>query len=281
MTRRKKPTEHVHYWRDEALNGLELLHAHYVDHVFTPHIHETFAIGVIVEGAQDYTPPREGRDLMPAGSIAVINPGKLHAGRAADEHGYRYRMLYPHPDRLQQIAKEVTDAPHGVPHFPEPVIYDRPLARCLTHMHRALEDPSTPLLARQSLLVSALGHMMRRHALWPSKVRRIGRERYAVRQARAYLEAHYSQPVDLDTLAKVSGLSRFHLCRVFAKEVGVPPHTYLLQVRLREAKALLRQQTPIATTAFDTGFADQSHLTRWFQKIVGTTPGRYQKALRF
>lgn len=275
-----KPVEHVHYWRDAALEDLELLHAYYVNHRFAPHTHETFAIGVILEGAQAYTPPREGLDVMPAGSIAVINPGKLHAGHAADEYGYRYRMLYPHPRILQGIAEELSGRSCGVPYFPNPVIYDKALARRLALMHRTLEDTTTPLLTRQSVLVATLGQMIHRHAVAPPQAERVGHERYAIRQARAYLEAHFCEPVSLDTLAAVSGLSRFHLCRVFAKEVGMPPHQYLLQIRLRRAKALLRQGATIAAAAFETGFADQSHLTRWFQKIVGTTPGVYQRSVR-
>lgn len=279
MMHRKPPIEQVHYWRDAALDGLELLHAYYVNHRFAPHTHETFAIGVILEGAQAYTPPREGRDVMPAGSIAVINPGKLHAGHAADEYGYRYRMLYPHPRILHQIAEEMSGRACGIPQFPHPVIYDKSLARRLAVMHRTLEDPTTSLLTRQSALVDALGQMIRRHADIPAKP--IGGERQAVRRARFYLEEHFANPVSLDTLAEVAGLSRFHLCRVFANQVGVPPHQYLLQVRLRRAKALLRQGRSIATAALETGFADQSHLTRRFQKIVGTTPGAYQRSVRF
>lgn len=76
-------------------------------------------------------------------------------------------------------------------------------------------------------------------------------------------------------LARVAGLSAFHLCRVFRDAVGMPPHAYQTQVRVRQAKSLLRAGMPAAQVAAAAGFSDQAHLTRHFKQIVGVTPGRY------
>ena len=79
----------------------------------------------------------------------------------------------------------------------------------------------------------------------------------------------------LPDLARCAGLSAFHLCRVFGATVGMPPHAYQTQVRVRRAKSLLRAGVPIAAAATAAGFYDQAHLTRHFKRIVGLTPGRY------
>jgi transcriptional regulator GlxA family with amidase domain len=57
--------------------------------------------------------------------------------------------------------------------------------------------------------------------------------------------------------------------------VGITPHAYQTQVRVRHAKSLLCAGLPIATVAAQTGFYDQAHLTRHFKGIVGLPPGRY------
>ena len=72
--------EKVYFWRDSILGDLELLHAKYITHSFTRHAHDEFAIGVIYSGAQALTYRRSERLLMPAGSIAAINPGEIHTG---------------------------------------------------------------------------------------------------------------------------------------------------------------------------------------------------------
>jgi AraC-like DNA-binding protein len=79
----------------------------------------------------------------------------------------------------------------------------------------------------------------------------------------------------LEQLSALAGLSQYHLVRVFRQETGLPPHTYLTQTRIERAKEQLQAGEPIAAVAATTGFADQSHFTKRFKRIVGVTPGQY------
>jgi hypothetical protein len=81
------PHERATFWLDPDLDGLELLRATYITHAFAPHAHEGFAIGVIEAGSQAFTYRRGTGLVMPAGSVAVINPGVVHTGRAATGQG--------------------------------------------------------------------------------------------------------------------------------------------------------------------------------------------------
>jgi transcriptional regulator GlxA family with amidase domain len=105
-------------------------------------------------------------------------------------------------------------------------------------------------------------------------------EHPAVTRVRAYLESQYATRVRLETLAEISGVTMFHLVRVFRAATGVPPHAYLEQVRVERAATLLREGLPISSVAFRTGFSDQSHLTRFFKRHLGIPPGQYQRAVR-
>jgi AraC-like DNA-binding protein len=58
----------------------------------------------------------------------------------------------------------------------------------------------------------------------------------------------------------------------------MPPHAFQTQVRVSRAKTLLLEGWSISQVASQTGFADQSHLTRHFKRLVGVTPGRYQQS---
>ncbi len=82
----------------------------------------------------------------------------------------------------------------------------------------------------------------------------------------------------IDDLARESGASRYAVYRAFHAEYGLPPSDYQRQLRLRRARALIAAGEPIGEVAAATGFADQSHLTRWFTRCFGLTPGAYRRA---
>jgi transcriptional regulator GlxA family with amidase domain len=99
-----------------------------------------------------------------------------------------------------------------------------------------------------------------------------------VRRALDHLRERWDQPVPLDELAAVAGLSRFELARRFAAQVGLPAHAYQTGLRVNRARAMLRAGRAPAEVAVACGFADQAHLTRTFRRIVGVPPGRYARA---
>lgn len=97
----------------------------------------------------------------------------------------------------------------------------------------------------------------------------------AVALALDYLEAHFAENVSLAELAALAGVDRFHLLRAFRRRLGLPPHLYQTQLRLRHARRLLLAGEPAAMAAAAAGFADQSHLIRKFKATYGVTPGQY------
>jgi AraC-like DNA-binding protein len=78
-------------------------------------------------------------------------------------------------------------------------------------------------------------------------------------------------------IASTIGLSRQGFIRKFGRQVGMSPHAYRLTRQLNDARGLLRRGEGIAVVAAETGFADQSELTRYFRRTFGTTPGLYRK----
>ena len=83
-----------------------------------------------------------------------------------------------------------------------------------------------------------------------------------------------------EDLAAAAGCSRFAAYRAFSRAYGLAPSDYQRQLRIRAARGLLSDGVSPARTAAETGFADQAHLTRWFRRYYGVTPGAYQAAVR-
>jgi AraC-like DNA-binding protein len=94
---------------------------------------------------------------------------------------------------------------------------------------------------------------------------------------RHLLDDRFPEDLSADDLAAAVGLSRFQVTRRFQLAYGMPPSAYLRQVRLRDARRRLATGEAIGTAAVSSGFADQSHLTRWFRRTYGITPGVYQR----
>jgi AraC family transcriptional regulator len=90
---------------------------------------------------------------------------------------------------------------------------------------------------------------------------------------REHVLTHLDEPIDVAALASIAGRSPFHFTRVFSRSVGMTPHRYIVHLRLRRAVELVREgRSGLAEIAASTGFADQSHLSRWVRRVHGVSP---------
>lgn len=154
---------------------------------------------------------------------------------------------------------------------------DPALFRAFHRLHTALELPATAR-ERQSRLSACLDLYLQRCMERTPRRTAPAVGHTGLRRAAEFLHAHLGDNCSLDDLADIAGLSRFHLLRAFARELGVPPHEYQIQLRVAEARRLRHGQS-ILEVAYELGFADQSHLTRHFKRIIGVTPGAYVRAV--
>lgn len=99
-----------------------------------------------------------------------------------------------------------------------------------------------------------------------------------VRRSLEYLRERLADAITLEELARYAGLDKFHLCRAFRAQIGMPPHAYLTHLRIARAKDLLESGVRASEVAPRVGLYDQSQLNRHFRRIVGTTPARYGNA---
>jgi AraC-like DNA-binding protein len=270
--------EHIKFWHDATLSNLELLHATYVTHTFAPHTHEGYVIGIIEQGAEQFA-YRRRRHIAPVGSIVFINPGEMHTGSAAAEHGWTYRTLYPSTDLLQRAASDLTGKARDMPFFADAVVHDPEMMKEISLTHRTLETQASAL-ERESRLLWTLSRLILRYADDHPRPLLHPKKHVGIQRVRSYLEENYAENLSLEQLADIARLSPFHLLRSFRDQIGLPPHAYLIQTRIMHAKLLLGMGLSGADTAIAVGFADQSHFTKHFKRIVGVPPGLYGAAYK-
>ncbi|KAF3890925.1 helix-turn-helix domain-containing protein [Tolypothrix bouteillei VB521301] len=101
---------------------------------------------------------------------------------------------------------------------------------------------------------------------------------HKLKQAIEYIEQHLGEKISLETIAQHLDISQCHFCHLFKQSMGVSPYQYVLQQRIEKAKHLLKQQKlTITNVALECGFANQTHFTKHFRKLTGTTPKAYRK----
>lgn len=101
---------------------------------------------------------------------------------------------------------------------------------------------------------------------------------HAARRVQDYLHTHLAQPIGMAELVQVAGLSPAHFSRLFRASFGMPPHQYLLQLRIGQAKLMLQSQNhSMLEVALLCGFANAQHFSRTFSKITGLSPSSFRR----
>jgi AraC-like DNA-binding protein len=259
--------DQAQFFHPRARAGIELYRAHIVQHAFEPHTHAAYGFGTVACGVERFR-YLGSEHLAGPGSIVTMNPDILHTGRAETDSGWQYHMIYIEPQVLDEIAGA------GGWWFGQAVQHDPARALRLAQQLAALwqEDDALAFDCQLAQLVSTLAPL--------ASTRRAPQAGQRFDRVIDYMHAHLAQRLNLDTLAAVAGLSPFHFLRQFQAQYHATPQQMLMALRLYRAKQLLTQGTPPAQVAADCGLADQAHLNRSFLKRYGTTPARYQKAIR-
>ncbi|MDH1729382.1 AraC family transcriptional regulator [Pseudomonas sp. MDMC216] len=268
----------AHSWVDlkqDADTGIEVIRAHFEGHAYDPHWHDSYLIGFTEQGVQQFHCRRALFSSVP-GQTFFLEPGDIHDGHAPTPGGFTYSTLYLEPAWLERALPALFEqAPVDcLPGVPRTQPDDPGLLPCIANALQALND-NEPRMVRDAALDTLLERISR-SLHWRQRLPGSPQIPRVALRARDYLHAHFQENIGLDELARVCGVDRFRLSRAFKAAFGIAPHGYLIQLRLVRARRLLALGTAPADVASDLGFADQSHLGRWFRRANGLTPGAYR-----
>ncbi len=292
---------------------LDLLHARMAE-PFAPHVHDGFSIGACVEGLEMIR-YRGRRHYAAPGSVVILEPGEAHTGGPSGGANFVYRVMYPaaellgdgaaRPPRfpepvvmdpalaaemrlvhaaLSRVAQEsgprrtepVGGEPVGAEALGTALLGGEPVGAEADELCQVGTEP----LETESRLCWLFGELVRRHAAPAEPAGVLPGTGVLARRVMNRLADQLTGPPALAELAAEAGLSRYQLLRSFRAEVGMPPYAWLAQHRVARARVLLEQGHRPAEAATLTGFADQAHLTRWFRRVVGVTPGAYRNGVQ-
>jgi len=270
------PQERVQYATFDDLPGVEVLAASQSQRLWRE-FHTTYDICILPDTVKnrsvEATIRYRGRSHeVQCGSTFVVEPGEVHVTQRlvapAD-----FFVVQMDPCLISSMASQL--GLPGTPHFRGTLSYVPEIRAAFEGFHRSLRLDETPL-ERQTRL-SACIRVLQEHLAETTPRALLGPPHPSVRRAREYLHEHFVEPVRLDDLVTVTGLSRFQLVRSFTRAYGLPPHAYQIRLRVSAVREALARGLPPAD--IEAGFADQSHMGRHFRRVFGISPARYRAAV--
>ncbi len=253
------------------LNNLALFKASYTTYSYKPHFHETYTVIVIIEGTGDYS-HEKNKFVTSKGSFLILNPFEVHTGRSVGEVPLNYRSMYIPKEIFYKINQKFNE--DHLPVFNNKIIENNRVASMILDVHYQLYH-TKDVLASEYILCDLLKKIMDVGSVKVEFQNGNYFQPLAARRLKEFIHEHYQENISLEHLSHASGLSPDHVVKVFRKKYGLPPHQYLLNLRIEKAKDLLADRMPVTDVAYQTGFFDQSHFIRNFKKIIGVTPKKY------
>ena len=226
----------------------------------------------------------EGNEEQPSPRLRRSHLSMIPAGMRAWQHSdhismFRQLVLEFEPNRIVEIVGETLDlAAVFAPRF---MFFNPDLLRIAELMASECE-PGKPEDVRygDSLSVALLIGLSRLARVTGSRKFRGGLAPWQLKRVLEYLEAHVDADVSVRSLADLAHLSESYFARAFKASIGVSPYRWLLDARIRRAQQLLVDKGwPLPQIAVESGFSDQSHLTRTFRRITGENPGAWRRRL--
>jgi len=262
----------VTFYRDHKLPFLEAKRCLKSDFAYQKHFHEEYSIGLIDKGETnawcDGTLHR-----VEAGRIISFPPMMLHACHPDAGVEWSYKMLFIKPEWFQGLKQQELDRLH-VPFL----LGEGKNKACRKHINRtmgALTGTCSPLEIESALIELVHALLSQNASDLEHELHRGNQDHKYAKLIKEYMHEHYTERITMDELENVSGISRFHLIRLYKKWNHLPPHAYQNLLRINHAKTELMKQRPISEIAVEAGFYDQSHFARTFGRIVGITPQKY------
>jgi AraC-like DNA-binding protein len=249
--------------------GIERLEARFHRETFSPHHHDTYAIGITLAGIQTFQYRGATRYCLP-GQCHVLHPDELHDGGPGTSEGFAYRIAYLDPALIQTAL-----GGKPLPFVSTPVLEltDRQRNRIA-----AIWDLQNPIgeieridivTAVADVLLSTCSDPLPR----PLALRGLSRVRSLIAE-----DAAHRLPIG--ELERAADLDRWSLARQFRAAFGTSPSRFRTMRQLDQVRRLMRSGTSLADAALAAGFADQSHMARQFKRAYGLTPARWLTAIQ-
>jgi AraC family transcriptional regulator len=252
------------------LSGFELPEVAHVNHIVGLQLAQPFHLEWEVDG-------KPAPSVIPQDMVTLLPAGVPASSRSRD--GGEFIMVSLTPQFLLSAVGPMTGG--GTPELRPRFAFRDDLLRTLLLQFRAEAElgQASNALYVESLANCLATHLVRHYGETSTEWRDSGGlSRPTLRRVLEFIDGRLREPLTLNRLAEVAGLSPWHFAREFKQATGFAPHAHVLRARLQRVQTLLRQrELGLAEIATQTGFCDQSHLARHFRRLYGRPPAAWRR----
>jgi len=273
--------------REQAWRGLEVIHncysyrelavPAYSSHIIAVHFGHPVTLVEKIDG-------RTYESCLRQGDVTIVPTGLPSEWRCVEGEEINVVNMHLKPEFLRSVAVEVSDAdPERIELMSQLGKRDAQISYIGYALKAALEDNNLATQLYAETLATALAvHLLHNYSTTTQPARKYsgGLPIHKLRRVREYVNEHLEKDLSLSDLANVTAMSPHHFARQFKQATGLSPHQYVTSRRIEQAKVLLaKTDLPITEIALQVGCGSQSHLSKLFRQITGTSPKAYRRAL--
>jgi AraC family transcriptional regulator len=242
-------------------------------------------VAILLEQTGGYGEPRLNvnrptpRCRYDAGHTAFIPADMSIWGYSDSIKSTRDLRLHFDLDTLPKVLGE--DLNYSKATAPVLMLYDERVTKCAALLaEECISSLPENRMYGESLTMALMAALFASHEA-SNRTVNSGLARWQLRRVLEFLEAHLTEDIGLDELAQLLGLSQSQFGRAFKVSTGLPPYQWCLHNRVQRAQEmLLNGSDSLADIAIQNGFADQSHFTKTFRRVTGTTPANWKRVQR-
>ena len=240
-----------------------------VSTAYPKHTHEEYIISANIKGVEKVWVDKKNY-LVPAGHVTVYNPMAIQSSEFCDM-GVEFISLHVNPDSIRRIIIENNIASrNSYPTLIQGAFRNDALFKAIQECYFSAVAPTDN---EEESLLFLLCTLLDDNF----DIEAYGKEH--IKLAISNMKDNLDGKLDLSTLASSVGLSKYHFVRTFRQAVGIAPLQYHMQLRLIEARRMIRAGAKPIDAMVDLGFYDQSHFIKTFRKVMAITPDLYSKTL--
>jgi AraC family transcriptional regulator len=231
-----------------------------------------------MEGA--FASDRMHRFNAPAGSL-VISPAEIESRSVWQSLRENITIALPHKTMLELAEHELDRSGLRLDPIPFGTVDQKALSFAQMLKAELSQGEAANELYVDALITLFGIHILRTYAgtSKPPNPAKGSLPQYKAKRVQEYLQTNFLQKVSVAELAAVCDLSPGHFLQAFKRTFGLPPHQYLINLRLAAAERLLGESDlSIAAIAYASGFSSQSHLTTTMRKYKNLTPAQLRGA---
>lgn len=246
------------------------------EHALGPKIYDYYLLHAIESGRGTFRTETDVYELGP-GDCFLIHPGQLVSYVSCKSEPWRYRWVAFSGDTGHSLVESAGFLPDC------PVLHTNEASKVSDYI-RCIQERFH--MKQESAHTAAIGYL---HLIWTEIMDRTSRPpqltiaepqvQRTVKQMINYMTSQYAHPVSIEQMCASLGYNRAYLSRIFKKETGISPVTYLLKLRIDQAKRLLRERPELSVeqVSASVGLTDPLYFSRQFKRFCGQSPSSYRK----